>query len=323
MLLFVAIGFLSLIALYLGSNLFVQGAAQGALHARLPKLLVGLVLVSFATSAPELFTSIGASLQGRMDTAVGNVIGSNIANIALVFAVLILLRPMAIDLTAEKTSGLFLLAAGVFLPLATWDGWIGRWEGAFFAAGLAVFLFYMYREGAKHAHPDREEVLEHVIEAHLSPARAAAAFLGGLALLAVATQGLLWSAIGVARLYGVSDLVIGLTVVAVGTSLPELATSVAGVLKKETDLALGNIIGSNIFNVFGVIGASALTAPGPVSAAVTQRDAPVALLVVLIAAALIAARRGAPVGGREGGILLACFVGYQYLLYLATFHHGA
>ena len=333
MLIFITTGVLSLVALYFGSSAFIQGSAQGALYLHLPKRLVGLVLVSFATSAPELFTSVGAALQGRMDTAAGNVVGSNIANLTLVLGTLLLFKPVCIRLADEKPAGLFMLAACFLMPVATWNNYIDWWEGGLLFAGLLLFFLHTYRHaGQIDRQPPtalsseeqvQEKVLEHVVVAHLSPAATAAAFFGGLVLLLTATQGLLWSATHIAQHYGINDLIIGLTIVAIGTSLPELAASLMSVWKKEDDIAVGNIIGSNIFNIFGVAGVTALVAPGSVSGMLTYRDAPVMIFLCLLAMALIAMRRGKPVGRTEGGILLACFICYQYMLYLSVFPYGS
>ena len=325
MLTFIIIGALSLVALYFGSSLFVQGAAQSALHLRLPKGLVGLVLVSFATSAPELFTSVDASLQGWTDIALGNVVGSNIANLTLVLGALILAKPVSIHLADEKVSCLFLVAACFLLPVVTWDHRMDRWEGAFLFFGLIVFLFYTYKLTRQHNHapsPSSTEesrqtaILEHISSAHISPVKAAFAFLGGLVILLSATHGLLWSATHIAQIYGISDLIIGLTIVAIGTSLPELAASLVGVWKKEEELAIGNIIGSNIFNVFGVAGVAILVNPGTVNATLNYRDIPIMIFLLLLVFSMILLRRGKRIGRLGGGILLTCFICYQFALYL-------
>lgn len=309
-----------LILLTWSADRFVFGASASARVLGISPLLIGLTIVAFGTSAPELLVSTLASVQGNPGLAVGNAIGSNIANIGLVLGAAALAGPLAIGHGLVRREFPILLLASFAVLFLLVDGTLGRLEGTILLAGLVALVAWMVhasrrsRQAADDLPPgDVDAALESLPEA-TSGRTAFAWLLIGLLVLLASSHALVWGAVEIAAHLGVSDLVIGLTIVAIGTSLPELATSVAAALRGETGLALGNIIGSNLFNLLAVLAVPALIAPLVVEPAVLARDYPVmlALTVVLF---LIAIGRGGRIRRWHGALLLTAFAGY--LVHLA------
>ncbi|MEN3160286.1 calcium/sodium antiporter [Alkalimonas sp. NCh-2] len=311
---FVLVG---LVLLIWSADRFVYGASSIARNLNISPMIIGLTIVAMGSSAPEIMVSATAAWQGRLDTAVGNALGSNITNILLVIGATALLKPIAVaSMTIKREFPLLILVTLLgYLFLA--DQSLTRAEGVLFLAGFALFLMLMVYWG-KHATPD--DPLRTEYEAELPPVKptwqAVVWVLLGLTLLLASSQLLVHGAVTIASHFGMSDLMIGLTIIAIGTSLPELAASLIGVLKGEDDLALGNIIGSNIFNILAVLGVGAVIAPGMIDPAAAGRDSYV-MMAATLALLLMSLRLGKlrRINRVEGFILLAAFVGYQYLLF--------
>ncbi len=299
---------------------FVIGASATARNLGVSPMIIGLTIVGFGTSAPEMLVSAVASFEDRPGIAIGNAIGSNITNIALVLAVAALISPLTVASTTLRREMPVLLMIMFFALALMIDGDLGRGDGIALIAGLGLMMWWLVRLGMQ----DRNDpiVQEYLREmpAEMPLARALTWVVVGLLLLFVSSRLLVWGAVEIAVAFGISDLVIGLTIVAIGTSLPELAAAIAGVLKKEHDIAIGNVIGSNMFNLLAVLGMPALISPGPLDAEVLTRD--YALMIALTVALIVMAYgfRGRPgrVNRIEGGILLTVFVIYLAVLYRAS-----
>lgn len=278
--------------LFVGGEVLVRGALGLAARLGLPPVLVGLTVVGFGTSMPELLVSLDAALRGTPEIALGNVVGSNIANILLILGVAALVWPIRTGDMGLRRDLSVMLAAAVALVPVFWLGEVGRGVGAALVAGLVLYLVAAFR-GAKD------------IEAPVAPPMPLWASLGlaaaGLAGLLLGARFLVDGAVALARDWGVSEAFIGLTVVALGTSLPELATSLVAALRRQSGLAIGNVIGSNIFNVLGILGLTALVEPVPVAPRFVIVDLPVMVLVSLVLIALIRWRGGI---GRIGGMAM-------------------
>jgi cation:H+ antiporter len=300
---------------------FVIGAAALARNLGVPPLLIGLTIVGFGTSAPEIVVSVMAALEGNPGIAVGNAVGSNIANIALILGTTALIAPLAVqsDILRREYPLLLAISVGAFLLLL--DGDLDRVDGTVLLGGLVLSMYLLVRIGLNRRDNDPLVAeIEGEIPAGMGAAAATGWFIVGLVLLVVSSRLLVWGAVEIATALGVSDLIIGLTIVAIGTSLPELAASIASALKKEHDLAIGNVVGSNIWNLLAVLSAPGLLAPGIIDPALVQRDMLVMLALTL---ALFVMGRGSQGHGiinrYEGGLLLASFIAYQgWLIFSAV-----
>lgn len=239
-----------------GGNLLVDGSVQVAKKIGLSSLVIGLVLVGFGTSTPELLASLISVLKGSNGIAVGNVIGSNIANILLVLGAAAVVHPVKIDIKDFKRDGLVLMLASIGVVCAVYLGVISRLIGFIFVSGLIGYVFYCYKTDKKN-HSENETAEK----ANISLIKALIISIIGIALTMLGAKFLIDNAIILARLWGVSEAVIGLTIVAVGTSLPELAASMAASFKKENGVAFGNVVGSNIYNALFILGMVALILP--------------------------------------------------------------
>ena len=269
--------------LYGGGEALVRGSVQLARAVGLSPLVIGLTVVSFGTSSPELASTLAATLDGAPAVAFGNVVGSNIANIGLILGATALIWPLPTQARFLRREVPFmLLASGLLFPLAA-DGRIGRIEGLFLFALLAIFLAYLLR-GVRNAKPETRQEFE---AEYGSPKRRPWLALGlvglGLILLFVGAKSLLAGGLNIARSFGISERVLGLSLVALGTSLPELAASIVAALKKEGDIVLGNLIGSNVFNVLCILGLTAIVRPVEVDWLSSWPD----LVVMLVLSALI------------------------------------
>jgi cation:H+ antiporter len=297
---------------------FVAGAAATAAHYGMPPLLIGMLVIGFGTSSPEIVVSVFSAAQGNPGLALGNAHGSNIANIALILGVTALISPIVVKSRVLHRELPILLGA---TGLAWWllgDGEFSSADAAFQLVLFSALVGWSVWEGLR----EREDILgeEYAREAHELPLRTALFWLAiGLVLLVLSSRLVVWGAVGIAEAFGVSDLVIGLTVVAVGTSLPELAAAIAAVRKGEHDLALGNVIGSNLFNTLLVAALAGAILPHAVEPALLSRDLPV-LAVLTVALFLmgfgITGRQGR-IDRLEGGLLVAAFVTYIAWLVLA------
>jgi len=295
--LFILLGFAALLG---GGEFLVRGAVAVAQRFRISPLVIGLTLVGFGTSMPELLTSVQAALAGSPGIAMGNVVGSNIANILLILGVAAVLAPVAIARSGFLRDGSVLMAATVLCAVLVVRGDVGRGAGAVLVLCLVAYLVYALKTG------DADDTDPPAKAMATAPALLLA--LGGLALTLVGAWLLVKGAVSIAAALGVSEAVIGLTVVAVGTSLPELVTSVAAARKGQGDLAFGNVVGSNIFNILGILGVTALVKPLAVPPEIIGFD----IWVMLGATALLIgfALAGWRVTRGRGALLLGAYVAY-------------
>ena len=304
-----------LILLVWSADKFVEGSATTASHFGMPPLLIGMVVVGFGTSAPEMAVSALAASQGNPGLALGNAYGSNITNIALILGITALLAPIAVHSQVMRKELPILILVTAFAGWQLWDGNLSRMDAIglmlVFVALIGWSIYQSFRQ------PDDALAKEMTEEVHTMPLRKVLLWLVvGLLLLIVSSRILVWGAVDLATMFGISDLVIGLTIVAVGTSLPELASSIIAARKGEHDLALGNILGSNLFNTLAVVGIAGLIAPMSVAPEVLARDFPVMGALTLVLFAMCYGFRGAGRINRfDGGALLLAFVAYTvYLL---------
>ena len=304
-----------LILLVWSADKFVEGSATTASHFGTPPLLIGMVVVGFGTSAPEMAVSALAASQGNPGLALGNAYGSNITNIALILGITALLAPIAVHSQVMRKELPILILVTAFAGWQLWDGDLSRMDAIGLMLAFVVLIGWSIYQGLRQ--PDDALATEMTEEVNAMPVRKAILWLVvGLLLLIVSSRLLVWGAGDLATTFGISDLVIGLTIVAVGTSLPELASSIIAARKGEHDLALGNILGSNLFNTLAVVGIAGLIAPMPVAPEVLTRDFPVMAALTLVLFAMCYGFRGpGRVNRFEGSALLLAFVAYTvYLL---------
>jgi cation:H+ antiporter len=315
-----------LVLLFGGAELLVRGASRLALRLGLTPLVIGLTVVAFGTSAPEMAIGVGAALRGEPDLALGNVVGSNIANVLLVLGLSALVTPMVVQRQLVRLDVPVMLVVSFAVLAMALDGMLGRMEGLLLFASGVVYLVVLLRL-AKRGNDD----IVAAAEADVPDESAAQApwwrhlllVVGGLALLVLGSKWLVAGAVGIAQVMGVSELVIGLTVVAIGTSMPELATSLMAALRGERDLAVGNIIGSNLFNLLFVLGAAAAVAPDgmAVSSAALHFDLPV--MTAVAAACLPIFFTGHCIQRWEGALFLGYYIAYTAYLLLDAADHDA
>ena len=290
-----------LAALLVGGDLLVRGAVSVASRAGLSPLVIGITLVGFGTSTPELLTSLQAAFAGSPGIALGNVVGSNTANILLILGVAAAISPLAVARrTLVRDGGVAALAALAAAGLAL-TGEVGRIAGLVLIAGLLVYLWQAVRSGSG----DSVETPE---VPGMGLPLALGVFAGGLVLTLLGARFLVTGAIDLAEAFGMSQALIGVTIVAVGTSLPELVTSATAALRGRTDIALGNVVGSNIFNILGILGITAAVHPLAVPPEMLTRDLPAMLGATALL--LIFGMTGARITRTEGGLLLALYAGY-------------
>jgi cation:H+ antiporter len=303
--------------LMIGADKFVTGAASIAKILGVSPLIIGLTIVGFGTSAPEMLISGMASWDGNPGLAIGNAIGSNIANIALVLGATALIIPLDVKSETLRREYPILFAIMLATLMLLTDGELSRIDGYLLIAGFCVMMYLVVSLGMRSRRTDPIKTeFEAEIKITLSTKMAIFWFLVGLTLLLLGSRVLVSGAVDIAKELGVSDLVIGLTIVAIGTSLPELAASIMSAIKKEPDIAIGNIIGSNMFNLLAVLGLPGIIAPGIVPAMVLERDFPVMIGITLALFAMAYGFRGPGRLNRyEGGLLLLAFAGYQVLVY--------
>jgi cation:H+ antiporter len=295
-----------LLCLFLGGEALVRGSVGIAQRLAISPLLIGLTVVGFGTSMPELLVSIEAAWRGVPDIAVGNIVGSNIANITLIMGITALVWPIRVSgATLRRDTGVMILAAVALVPVFM-TGQIGRPAGAMLLAGLIGYLVWAYLRPGDMAQDDPLSAKKP--KALISVLWVVAGFVA----LLFGARFLVDGAVSIARDAGLSEAFIGLTIVAVGTSLPELATSVVAAFRRQSEIAIGNVIGSNIFNVFGILGVTAVIQPIPVAGRFISFDLPVMIALSLVITALLLTR---PVIGRVTGIVF--LIGYATYVVLA------
>lgn len=317
--------------LVLGGEMLVRGAVRLAERMGMSPLLIGLTLVGFGTSTPELVTSVQAAIAGSPGIAVGNIVGSNIANVLLILGIAAMLSPISVGSNALKRDGSLVVLSALALTAVGYLTVLDRFVGIVFVLGLAGYVYYAYlqeRGAAKSGAPDHtaafekgqalEEALPHLNEGHARSLFADAAIaltlcLAGLVVVVIGGSYLVDGAIQLARAFGISETVIGLTIVAVGTSTPELVTSVIAAIRKHSDVALGNILGSNIYNVLGIGGLTGIISPTVVPPEIVAFDN---LVMVGVSLALIALMySGRTITRAEGGVLILGYVVYIAVLW--------
>ncbi len=317
MLLAVAAIVVGLVVLVWSSDRFVEGASALAFHLGVSRLVIGLTVVGFGTSAPEMLVSGLAAWQGNPALGVGNAIGSNIANIALILGLTALFYPLGVHSRIVRFELPLLLGVTAFGGLLLYNGYLSRLDGVLLLAGLVAVMGLLVWDALRAKAQDALAVeLKTEVETGLPMRQAVLWFVIGLVLLLVSARMLVWGAVEVAEALGVSDLVIGLTIVAVGTSLPELAASIAGARKGESDLVIGNVIGSNMFNLLGVMALPGLIAPARLPADALGRDFPLMAVLTLVLMVMTFSFRSGPrcINRLEGALLTIAFVGYQMFL---------
>ena len=301
-------------ALVWSADRFVYGAAALAKNMGIPTLIIGLTVVAMGSSAPEMMVSASAALADKTDTAVGNAVGSNITNILLVLGVTALLRPLSVSsLTLKREMPLVLL-----ISVAAWyvfsDNYFSFTEGIALMVAFAVFIGGLVIVSLRAKNQDDPFVSEACEDVPNDVSTKSAVFwlVIGMILLPISSHFLVGSAVDIAKYFGLSDLVIGLTIIAIGTSLPELAACIAGVLKNEDDLALGNIVGSNIFNLLAVLPLAGIINPSIIDPSAANRDALIMIAATVVLMAMSLNFKGARRINRvEGGFLLVAFIAYQ------------
>ncbi|MEE8236542.1 MAG: calcium/sodium antiporter [Gammaproteobacteria bacterium] len=319
-LLFILAGF---ILLLVGADRFVGGAGATARNLGVPPLLIGLTIVGFATSAPEILVSVTAAVQGLPNLAIGNALGSNIANIGLVLGVSALVKPIYLSnsVTLRREMPL-LLAVPIFTAIFFYTGdYLSKLDGLIMLAGLGVFLYWMARLGLRAARSDPMATeFDAEIRSDMRTSVAVAWLIVGFILLVAGSNLLVLGAGNLARALGVSHLFIGITIVAVGTSLPELAVTATCAFKGEAELALGNIIGSNIFNLLAVVGLAVIIHPVALDAEVLYLHFPVMIVFTVALFFMAYNKQGeSRIRRQEGFVLLLAFVAYYGLLVARAF----
>ena len=312
---------LGLALLVWSAGKFVEGSAVTAAHFGMPPLLIGMVVVGFGTSAPEMVVSALAATQGNPGLALGNAYGSNITNIALILGITALISPIAVQSQVMRKELPILAAVTALAAWQLWDGELTRLDAVILLAVFAALLGWSIWQGMAQKSDALGQEMASELDNHAMPLRKALLWLiAGLVLLIVSSRVLVWGAIDIAQSLGVSDLIIGLTIVAVGTSLPELASSIIAARKGEHDIALGNILGSNLFNTLAVVGIAGTISPMAVAPEILTRDMAVMGALTL---SLFVLGYGFRSPGRinrvEGGLLLAAFVGYTVYLISTSF----
>jgi cation:H+ antiporter len=313
---------LGLALLVWSADRFVEGAVATARHLGMPALLIGMVVVGFGTSAPEMVVSALASLQGNPGIALGNAYGSNIANIALILGLTALISPIVVHSQVLRKELPVLTAVSLLAAAQLWDGHLSRLDAVVLLGVFAALMGWSILQGLRERSDNLGVEMEQELATHAMPLpRALVWLVVGLALLIVSSRILVWGAVSIAQGLGVSDLVIGLTIVAVGTSLPELASSLIAVRKGEHDLALGNVIGSNLFNTLAVVGIAGAIHPLDVPPEVLTRDMAVmgALTLSLFVIGYGFRGRQGRINRVEGAVLLTVFLGYTGYLVSTVF----
>ncbi|QPL43305.1 calcium/sodium antiporter [Pseudoalteromonas sp. A41-2] len=301
-------------ALVWSADRFVYGAAALAKNMGIPTLIIGLTVVAMGSSAPEMMVSASAALANKTVTAVGNAIGSNITNILLVLGVTALLRPLSVSSMTLKREMPLVLIVSIGAWYVFSDNYFSFAEGIALILAFAVFiagLVIISLRAKNQDDPFVSEACEDVPD-NVSTRSAVLWLVVGMILLPISSHFLVGSAVDIAKYFGLSDLVIGLTIIAIGTSLPELAACIAGVLKNEDDLALGNIVGSNIFNLLAVLPLAGIINPSVIDPSAANRDALIMIAATIVLIAMSLNLKGARRINRiEGGFLLVAFIAYQ------------
>ncbi|MGI5863131.1 MAG: calcium/sodium antiporter [Myxococcales bacterium] len=307
--------------LLLGAEVLVRGASHLASVMRISPLVIGLTVVAYGTSAPELAVSVSSAWSGTADIALGNVIGSNICNILLILGASALVAPLVVQQRLVRVDVPLMIVLSVVVLLIGLDGTVGRIDGLILAVGAVSYTVLLVRAGRRSQSQGAKEEAPVVKPRHWS---IDLLLIGaGLGMLVVGSDWLVDGAVAIARSLGVSELIIGLTIVAVGTSLPELATSVVAAVRGERDIAVGNIVGSNIFNILAVLGFSATFAPDGIAVSPVALGFDIPVMIAVAVACLPIFFTGLRIERWEGAVFVGYYVAYTAYLILAASKHAA
>jgi len=312
---------LGLVLLVWSADKFIDGASATASHFGMPPLLVGMVIVGFGTSAPEIVVSVMAAIDGNPGLALGNAYGSNIANIALILGVTVLIQPIMVhSAVVRKELPLLLLVTGICI-FQIFDGVLSRNDAVIMLLMLVLYMGWTIWQGMRNQSDVLSHEFDHQLQEKEVPLKTSIfQLIFGLIVLVISSRLLVWGAVEIAQAFGVSELIIGLTVVAVGTSLPELASSIAAARKGELDIAIGNVIGSNMFNTLAVVGLAGVIHPTIVPPEVLQRDMVVMGTLTLSLLLFTLSFKGqGRIGRVKGSIWLVSFVAYTCYLINTAF----
>lgn len=319
---------LGLITLIVAGEFLVRGAVGIAKRFHISTLVIGMTVISFGTSAPELLVCLDAAMSGHPEIAIGNVVGSNIANIALVLGLTVLILPIVVDRNSKRIDWPMMMLATILFTLFAWDGEIQRYEGIILFVLLVAFTYWLIRnsrrktkkELAAAAIESDEEEDEEIAKIKDKPILSVGYLLLGLVGLFFGAEWLVHGAIDIATYFGMEERIIAVTVVAFGTSVPELITSGMAALKGETDISIGNLIGSNVFNIMAVIGLTSIVHPIEVSDAIIASDLwwMIAIAVGLLPLMII----GKKIGRFKGALLLGTYIAYIAILVISIMNSG-
>jgi cation:H+ antiporter len=318
---------LGLVLLVLGAELLVRGASRLATAFGVSPLVIGLTVVAYGTSMPEMAVSISAGLEGRADLAVGNVVGSNIFNVLAILGACALLRPLTVQAQVVQREVPLMIGASLLAAALGADGRISAWDGALLTVGIVIYtvssIVQSRRESAAVQAEFAQEYGEAATKGPVAVPRELGLILAGLVALGLGARWLVEAAVVVAQHLGVSEVVIGLTIVAVGTSLPEVATSITATLRGERDIAIGNVVGSNLYNLLAILGVASLFTPGGLEVAPSIRnfDGPVMLAVAIACLPLFGT--GHRLARWEGLLFIGYYVAYAVYLVLDAVGHDA
>lgn len=311
-----------LVMLVIGADLLVKGAARLAGTFGIPAVVIGLTVVAFGTSAPELAVSVKAAYSGQAELAIANVVGSNTFNILFILGVAALVSPLVVSRQLIRQDVPIMLGVSILAVLVTMDGTINKLEAGLFVLGLLAYTVFLFFQGKKKGTDTGDEEVEAMLKNQVPAWKNILLVVGGLILLVWGARWLVSSAIEIATMFGVNEAVIGLTIVAAGTSLPEVMTSVVATYRGERDIAVGNVVGSNIFNILCVLGLSGLVSPMPLVAGeqLAQIDIPVMVGTAALCVPLFFV--GATLTRFEGALFLTLYVAYVWYLIAVALGHG-
>jgi cation:H+ antiporter len=309
-----------LITLVLGADLLVRGASRLAAALGISPLVIGLTVVAFGTSSPELAVSVQSAVQGSADIALGNVVGSNIFNILFILGLSAVITPLIVHQQLVRLDVPLMIGLSLLLLILGLDGKVDRLDGAILFFGLLVYIWYGIRQSRKESREVQQEYSEEYAlgSAGKQPPMLLNLILivSGLGLLVLGSDWLVKGAVSLAQLFKVSDLVIGLTIISVGTSMPEVATSIMAAIKKERDIAVGNVVGSNIFNIMGVLGLSSLISPDGIRVASSALIFDIPVMIAVALATLPVFFTGRLIARWEGSLFLLYYFAYTaYLIF--------
>ncbi len=311
---------MGLAVLVVGAEALVRGASRLAGGVGIPPLVVGLTVVAFGTSAPELAVSLQSAVGGQPDLALGNVVGSNIFNVLFILGLSALIAPLVVSHQLVRMDVPLMIGVSVLLLVIALDGRIGRLEGAVLFGGIVAYTWFLIRQGLRTGRADALEA-EGPEPAPGSPLANIAWILGGLTALVLGSRWLVTGSVDVARAFGISELVIGLTILAAGTSMPEVATSIMATVRGARDIAVGNVVGSNIFNILAVLGLSSALAPDGIAVSRTALVFDIPVMTVVAFACLPIFVSGYRIARWEGLLFLGYYVAYTAYLVVHAVNH--